>query len=89
MALCRCRYVVGMVLGQGVRLAAAGVVSGVIGALLMTRAISALLFNVSPRDPWTLAALSATLTAVAPLAVPTSPRDGRPESVLICALRYE
>ena len=53
------RDVVGMVLGQGVRLAAAGVAAGVIGALLITRAIAALLFNVSPRDPSTLAALSA------------------------------
>jgi ABC-type antimicrobial peptide transport system permease subunit len=57
-----------MVLGQGVRLAAAGVVAGVIGALLITRAIAALLYHVSPRDPWTLVALSATLTAVALLA---------------------
>jgi putative ABC transport system permease protein len=62
------RDVVGMVLSQGVRLAAAGVVAGVIGALLVTRAIAALLYNVSPRDPGTLIALSATLTAVALLA---------------------
>ena len=51
--------VIGMVLGQGVRLAAAGVAAGVIGALLMTRAIATLLFGVGPRDPWTLVALSA------------------------------
>jgi putative ABC transport system permease protein len=60
--------VVRMVLGQGARLAAAGVVVGLAGALLITRAIATLLFGISPRDPWTLAALSTGLTAVALLA---------------------
>ena len=60
--------VVAMVLGQGLSLVAAGVVAGVIGALLLTRAVSALLFGISPRDPFTFAALSAILTAAALLA---------------------
>jgi putative ABC transport system permease protein len=60
--------VVGMVLGQGVRLAAAGVVAGILGALVVTRAIATLLFGVSPRDPATLLTLSATLTVVALIA---------------------
>jgi putative ABC transport system permease protein len=82
------RDVVGMVLGQGVRLAAAGVVAGVIGALLVTRAIAALLYQVSPRDPWTLVALSTTLTAVALLAcyIPAR-RATRVDPIR--ALRYE
>ena len=82
------RDVVGMVLGQGVRLAAAGVTAGVIGALLVTRAIAALLYDVSPRDPWTLTALSVTLTAVALLAcyVPAR-RATRIDPIR--ALRYE
>jgi putative ABC transport system permease protein len=62
------RDVIGMVLGQGLALVAAGVVAGVIGALLLTRAITALLFGISARDPFTFAALSGVLAAAALLA---------------------
>jgi putative ABC transport system permease protein len=82
------RDVLGLVLGQGIRLAAAGVVLGLIGALLITRGISTLLFDVSPRDPVTLAALSIVLTAVALLAcyIPAR-RATRVDPIR--ALRYE
>jgi putative ABC transport system permease protein len=82
------RDVVAMVLRQGVRLAAAGVMAGVVGALLITRAIGDLLFGVGPRDPWTLVALSAALTAVALLAcyIPAR-RATRVDPIR--ALRYE
>jgi len=80
--------VVAMVLRQGVRLAGAGVAAGVTGALLTTRVISALLFGVSPRDPWTLVALSATLTAVALLACYIPARRATQVDP-IRALRYE
>ena len=82
------RDVLAMVLGQGARLAATGVVAGLVGAFALTRAIGTLLFDVSPRDPMTYASLSVALTAVALLAcyVPAR-RATRVDPIR--ALRYE
>jgi ABC-type antimicrobial peptide transport system permease subunit len=54
-----------MVVRQGVVLAAIGVAFGLAAAAALTRQMSALLFNISPVDPLTYAAVSAGLVAAA------------------------
>jgi len=54
-----------MVLGQGLALAAIGIVVGLGLAVLVTRAMSGLLFGVSPTDPLTFAVVAGALTIVA------------------------
>jgi predicted permease len=54
-----------MLLVEGGRLAALGVAVGVAGALLLTGAMSALLYGVGPRDLLTFAAVPALLASVA------------------------
>jgi putative ABC transport system permease protein len=56
------------VLGQGLRLALAGVGAGLLAALAVTRLLSGLLFGVAPTDPLTYAGLALLLIAVALLA---------------------
>jgi putative ABC transport system permease protein len=57
-----------MVLGQGARLAAAGVTLGLMAAFVATRVLRGLLFGVSSGDPATFAAVSGLLAAAALLA---------------------
>ena len=54
-----------MVLGQGMALAAAGLVVGVGASFLLTRFLQTQLFNVKPSDPATLAAVVAFIATVA------------------------
>jgi putative ABC transport system permease protein len=56
--------VVRMVLGRTLALTGAGILLGLIGALLTTQVLTRLLFNVTPTDPRTLAAAAAALVAV-------------------------
>ena len=59
------RDVLRSAIGQGLRLAVLGVSLGLIGSLALTRSISTLLYEVSPTDPATFAAVSAGLILVA------------------------
>ena len=58
-----------MVLGQGAWLSAVAVVMGLTAAWLATRGMASLLYGVRPGDPLTFTMVSATLAAVALLAV--------------------
>jgi len=57
--------VFGMVLGQGLRLASAGIVFGVLAALLVGRALAGSLYGVSASDPVTLGSVALLIAAVA------------------------
>lgn len=54
-----------MVSKQGLTMAASGIAIGLIAALLLTRYLRALLFEVSPTDPLTLGGVSLALLVVA------------------------
>ena len=77
-----------MVLGQGVRIAGAGVMIGLAASLVLTRLLANLLFSVSAADPFTFAAVALALILVAMLAcyIPAR-RTLRVDPVI--ALRYE
>jgi putative ABC transport system permease protein len=59
------RNILRMVLRQGLTLAGAGAVVGLVGALVVSRLIAGLLFGVSPYDLFTFASVTVVLTAVA------------------------
>ena len=57
--------VLGMVLGQGMRLTIAGLLGGIAAALALTRLLQTQLFNVKPTDPATMGAVVAFIACVA------------------------
>jgi len=57
--------VLGMVLGQGMRMTAAGLVLGTAASFALTRLLQAQLFNVKPTDPATLSAVVVFIAIVA------------------------
>jgi predicted permease len=59
----------GLVIGQGGRIAGLGVVLGLGAGLVVTRALSSMLYGVSPRDPVTWAGVVALLFATALVAL--------------------
>ena len=66
--------VVRLVVTYALGMAGAGVVLGMAAAILLTRLITGMLFQVSPTDPWTFAAITLTLVGTAILAAMTPAR---------------
>jgi putative ABC transport system permease protein len=62
------RDVLVLIVGHGLRLAAVGVVLGLVGAWGITRVIGTLLYNVTPTDPVSFAGVAMFLTMTAVLA---------------------
>jgi predicted permease len=62
------REIVGLVVRQGMRLAAIGMAAGLVAALALTRFMAGLLYGVRPADPATLAAVTLLLGGIALLA---------------------
>jgi predicted permease len=80
--------VVGLILKRGMLMAAAGLLLGLVGALLLTRLLATLLFGVGARDPLTITAVAAILAFVALLACYVPARRAAKVDPMIC-LRYE
>lgn len=76
------------VLGQGLKLSLIGIAIGLGGAIVLTRVISNLLYDVSPTDPLTFVCVSLLLAGVALLATYIPARRAARIDPMV-ALRYE
>jgi putative ABC transport system permease protein len=81
-------HVLRMVVGEGARLALAGVAIGIAASLIITRLLSSLLFGISATDPITFLGVAALLSLVALIAsyIPARRAMGLDPNT---ALRYE
>jgi predicted permease len=82
------RDVLRMIVGQGASIAVAGVGIGLVAALVLTRAMTTLLFGVSPFDPVTLAAVAGVLVLIALVACYLPARRAASVDPMV-ALRHE
>ena len=62
------RDVARLVIGDGMRMALAGIVSGTVASLALARVLEGLLYGIEPTDPVTYVVIAATLALVALLA---------------------
>jgi len=60
--------IIRMLIRQGMAIMMAGIVTGVAAALVLTRLMETLLYDVQPTDPWTFAVVAASLATVGLLA---------------------
>jgi putative ABC transport system permease protein len=77
-----------LVLGQGVRLAMAGAIAGVVGSLALTRLLKGQLFEIKPTDPATLIGAAVLMLLVA-LAACYAPARRATRVDPLVALRHE
>lgn len=82
------RDVLTMILGQALRTIVIGVVTGVAGSLVLTRAMSSMLFDLTPADPFTFVSVSLLLVMVALIACWVPARRAAKVDPMV-ALRYE
>jgi putative ABC transport system permease protein len=82
------RQILALLLEQGVRLVAAGLLFGLAGAWALTRAMSSMLVGVSPSDPLTYMSVAALLSFITLLACWIPARRAMRVDPMV-ALRYE
>jgi putative ABC transport system permease protein len=82
------RTVVRMIIQQGLGMTFAGLVTGIVAALGLTRLMASLLYDVKPTDPTTFVLVTAALT-VAALAACGAPALRAARVDPLVALRYE
>ncbi len=82
------RDILHLIVTQGLRLAVAGIIVGVAGALVLAQALTSLLFGVTPTDPITFGAVAVLVIGVALLASYIPARRATKVDPMV-ALRYE
>jgi len=81
-------HILRLVLGQSLRLILIGLGIGLLGAVALTRSLTALLHDIGPTDPWTLAIVSLLLAIVGMTACWLPARRAAMVDPMV-ALRYE